>query len=64
MTGTIVQAPPVIECELEEFVRTWYISTVLGSVVDVAVDESVLNNEGRLNALKTGMIHCRDGLEG
>ena len=44
-----------IECELKEFVRTGYFSAVLGGIVDVAADESVLNGN-RLDAKKTGMI--------
>ena len=55
--ASIIEGSPlVIECELKEFVRTGYISTVLGSIVDVAVDESVLNDEGRIDAMKTCMI--------
>ncbi len=49
-------SPLVIECELREFVRTGNFSTVIGAIVDVAADETVLNDAGRLDALKTGML--------
>ena len=45
-----------IECELKEFIRTSYFSAVLGVIVDVAADESVLNEDGKLDAAKMGMI--------
>ena len=46
----------VIECELKEFVRTSGFSTVIGSIVDVAADESVLNEAGKIDIRKAGMI--------
>ena len=49
-------SPLTIECELKEMVRTHNVSTIIGGIVNVAVDESVLNEQGRLEAAKTGMI--------
>lgn len=49
-------SPLVIECELRELVRTENFSTVIGAVVDVAADESVLTPAGKLDSAKTGML--------
>lgn len=46
----------VIECELREFVRTGNFSTVIGAVVDVAADETILNETGKLDVMKSGMV--------
>ena len=48
--------PLVIECELIEIVGSMNFSTVLARIVNVAADESVLNENGKVDALKTGMI--------
>lgn len=49
-------SPLVVECELKELVRTENFSTVIGSIVDVAADESVLRENGKANAEKLDMI--------
>ena len=49
-------SPLVIECELKELVRTDHFSTVIGAIVDVAVDESALDEAGRPDASRTDMI--------
>lgn len=49
-------SPLVIECELKEFVRTMNFSTVIGAIVDVAADESVLDEAGKLDASKIGLL--------
>lgn len=46
----------VIECELRELVRTGNFSAIIGAVVDVAADESTLNENGKIDAAKTGML--------
>ena len=48
--------PLVVECELKELVRTENFSTVIGTIVDVAADESVLSETGRADAEKLGMV--------
>ncbi|MBO4288631.1 MAG: flavin reductase family protein [Lachnospiraceae bacterium] len=52
----IEEFPVVMECELLEFAETEYISGVVGRIVNVKAEESVLDEEGkvdpaRLNAL-------------
>ena len=52
----IVGSPVVIECELIEFVETENFTTVLARVVNMAADESVLNEDGKIDTGKIGMI--------
>ena len=52
----IVSSPVVIECELIEFVETAEFTTVLGRVVNLAADESVLGENGKIDTGKIGMI--------
>lgn len=49
-------SPLVVECELKELVRMEYFSTVIGTIVDVAADEHVLGETGKVNAEKLGMV--------
>ena len=49
-------SPLVIECELKEFVRTKNFSTIIGGIVDVAADESSLGSDGKLDAMKIGLV--------
>ncbi|WP_234117132.1 flavin reductase family protein [Clostridium hydrogenum] len=49
-------SPLVIECELIEFVRANYFTTVLARIVNVAADESVLDKTGMIDTKKTGML--------
>lgn len=46
----------VIECKLVEIVNGTNFTTVLAKIVNVAADESVLNEKGRIDSMKTGMI--------
>ena len=52
----IIGSPVVIECELIEFVETAEFTTVLGRVVNLAADESVLGENGKIDTGKIGMI--------
>ena len=52
----IVGSPVVIECELIEFVETENFTTVLAKVVNMAADESVLGENGKIDTGKIGMI--------
>lgn len=52
----IVGSPVVIECELIEFVETDNFTTVLARVVNMAADESVLGDDGKIDTGKIGMI--------
>jgi len=52
----IVGSPVVIECELIEFVETENFSAVLARVVNMAADESVLDENGKIDTGKIGMI--------
>lgn len=49
-------SPLVVECELKELVRTENFSTVIGTVVDVAADESALGGNGKADAEKLDMV--------
>ena len=49
-------SPLVVECELRELVRTEHFSTVVGTIVDVAAEESVLGETGKANAEKLGVV--------
>ena len=49
-------SPLVIECELIEFVNGTNFSAVHARIVNIAADESVLNEQGRIDALKIGAI--------
>ena len=46
----------VIECELVEIVNGTNFTTVLAKIVNVAADEAVLNEKGRIDSMKTGML--------
>ena len=48
--------PLVVECELKELVRTENFSTVIGTIVDVAADESVLGENRKADAERLGMV--------
>lgn len=52
----IEESTLVIECELTEIVRGNHIHAIVGKMVNVAVDESVLNERGKIDAKKTGML--------
>lgn len=49
-------SPVVIECELIETVNGTGFTTVLARIVNIAADDSVLTDNGKVDALKTGMI--------
>lgn len=49
-------SPLVIECELMDIVNVKNFTTVLAKIVNVAADESVLDKNGKINGLKTGML--------
>ncbi|MBR3486556.1 MAG: hypothetical protein IKH31_03125 [Clostridia bacterium] len=49
-------SPLVVECKLKELVRTENFSTVIDTIVDVAADESVLDENGKVNAEKLGLV--------
>lgn len=49
-------SPLVIECELIEVIYKNNFTTVLARIVNVAADESVLDNRGRIDSQKTGML--------
>ena len=52
----IVGSPVVIECELIGFVEAGNFTTVLARVVNMAADESVLGENGKIDTGKIGMI--------
>ncbi|MGN0060697.1 MAG: flavin reductase family protein [Coriobacteriales bacterium] len=48
--------PLTIECELTGFVRTEGFGTILGRVANIAADESILTEAGKIDVSKMGMI--------
>ena len=46
----------VIECELVECVRSESFSCVLANVVNILADESILNERGKIDSSKIGML--------
>ena len=44
------------KCELIEFVETDHFTTVLAKIVNIAADESVLGENGKIDTGKIGMI--------
>ncbi len=52
----IEESTLVIECELAEIVRGNHIHAIVGKMVNISVDESVLNERGIIDPKKTGML--------
>ncbi len=48
----IEEFPVVMECELLEFVKTEHISGVVGKIVNVKAEESVLSEDGKVDPAK------------
>lgn len=49
-------SPLVIECQLIEIAQGTNFSTVLARIVNIAADFSVLDKNGSIDSIKTGMI--------
>ena len=52
----IEEFPVVMECELLEFLKTNYVSGIVGKIVNVKAEESVLDEKGKVEVEKTGAI--------
>lgn len=52
----IVGSKLVIECELIEFVKTPNFSGIIARIVNIAADESVLDDKGKVAIEKMGMV--------
>lgn len=52
----IVGSKLVIECELIEFVKTPNFSGIIARIVNIAADESILNDKGKVAIEKLGMV--------
>lgn len=52
----IVGSKLVIECELIEFVKTPNFSGIIARIVNIAADESILNDKGRVAIEKLDMV--------
>ncbi|MBQ1524496.1 MAG: flavin reductase family protein [Firmicutes bacterium] len=52
----IEEFPVVMECELLEFLKTDYVSGIVGRIVNVKAEESVLDEKGKVEVEKTGAI--------
>lgn len=57
VNAPIIQGSPLVyECELSEIVKTDHFHGVIGKIINVSADESILDEKGRLDAKKTGML--------
>ena len=52
----IVGSKLVIECELIEFVKTPNFSGIIARIVNIAADESILNDKGKVAIEKMDMV--------
>ena len=52
----IEEFPVVMECELQEFLKTEYVSGIVGKIVNVKADESVLDADGKVDVTKTNAL--------
>ncbi|MBZ7975367.1 flavin reductase family protein [Campylobacter sp. RM12637] len=52
----IENCPVVIECELIEIINNFNFGTILARVVNIAADNSVIDKNGKIDALKAGII--------
>ena len=52
----IEEFPVVMECELLEFLKTDYVSGIVGRIVNVKAEESVLDEKSKVEVEKTGAI--------
>ncbi|MBE6010856.1 MAG: flavin reductase family protein [Lachnospiraceae bacterium] len=52
----IEEFPLVMECELAEIVETEHLHAVVGKIVNVAAEESVLDENGKVDAAKLDVI--------
>ena len=48
--------PVVMECELLEFAETEHFKAVIGKIVNVAADEAVLDENGKIDTAKAGIL--------
>ncbi len=48
----IEEFPVVMECELLEFLKTEYVSGIVGKIVNVKAEENVLSENGKIDPLK------------
>ncbi|MCI8534114.1 MAG: flavin reductase family protein [Hungatella sp.] len=48
----IEEFPVVMECELLEFLETEYVSGIVGKIVNVKAEETVLNENGKVDPVK------------
>ena len=52
----IEEFPVVMECELLDFLDSEYVSGVVGKIVNVKAEESVLNEKGKVDPRLTGAL--------
>ena len=52
----IVGSKLVIECELIEFVKTQNFSGIIARIVNIAADEDILNDKGKVAIERLGMV--------
>ncbi len=52
----IEEFPVVMECELLEFIKTEYVSGVVGKIVNVKAEEKVLSEDGKVDPVKLNAL--------
>ncbi|MCR5370888.1 MAG: flavin reductase [Clostridium sp.] len=52
----IEEFPVVMECELLELLETEYVSGIVGKIINVKAEESVLDEKGRVDVQKTDAL--------
>lgn len=52
----ITEFPVALECELAEIVQTDHLHAVVGKIVNVSADESVLSENGKIDPLKLNAL--------
>ena len=52
----IEEFPVVMECELQEFLETDYVSGIVGKIVNVKAEESMLDEKGKVDVSKTDAL--------
>lgn len=52
----IEEFPVVMECELLEFLHTDYVDGIVGKIVNVKAEEEVLDENGKVDVTKSGVI--------
>lgn len=57
INAPIIEGSPLVyECELSEIVNTGHFHAVIGKIINVVADESIIDENGRIDAKKMEMV--------